>query len=161
MVIFHSYVKLPEGNIHYKPTPQPSTSKATWPRHGCQWRLGHCRRGRSASGGHGTYGTWNRPSSGRKNKEFTGIIWEFWDIYIYIVLITIINGVYKPIYNWDIYIYTMWCPPVINWLKKNVTLVKSYLLKVLFFAMLVFWFWGWDSTNLALGTHGVTWTFWC
>ena len=45
------------------------------------------------------------------------------------------------------------------------TLVKSYLLKVflffIFFAMLVFGFWGWDSTNLALGTHGVTWTFWC
>ena len=41
------------------------------------------------------------------------------------------------------------------------TLVKSYLLKVflfffIFFAMLVFGFWGWDSTNLALGTHGVT-----
>jgi hypothetical protein len=30
-----------------------------------------------------------------------------------------------------------------------------------FFAMLVFRFWGWDWTNLALGTHGVTCWFLC
>ena len=47
---------------------------------------------------------------------------------------------------WYIYIY------ILSW---NLTCWKFFYFFI-FFAMLVFGFWGWDSTNLPLGTHGVT-----
>ena len=59
-----------------------------------------------------------------------------------------------------IYMY-MWVCVHIRIYSREILPVESFLFFNFIFAMLVFGFWGWDSTNLALGTHGVTWTYWC